>query len=188
MRHVGSFVGARALSCPEACGILVPRPRIEPASPALEGGFLPTGPPGKFQYHCLLSLTLAMLIGQLFSCSFSLGLSISPFNRHSSTCLVEATFWPEFQWTEVLSGLRFLIFSSPCCKQRARDMEETVCLVGGWVDGWVNQHLQVEPIRRRWRQRPVGGWEEVWVVAAAALPQAPVHRDCPSPLPFRSYL
>ena len=35
------------LSCPAACGILVPRPGIEPMSPALEGRFLTTGPPGK---------------------------------------------------------------------------------------------------------------------------------------------
>ena len=32
-----------------ACGILVPRPEIKPVSPALEGGFLTTGPPGKPQ-------------------------------------------------------------------------------------------------------------------------------------------
>ena len=31
----------------EACGILAPRPGIEPASPALEGRLLTTGPPGK---------------------------------------------------------------------------------------------------------------------------------------------
>ena len=42
----------RWLSCPVATkwdlsGILVPRPGIEPMSPALEGGFLTTGPPGK---------------------------------------------------------------------------------------------------------------------------------------------
>ena len=37
------------LSCPEACGILVPQPGIEPASPALEGQFLTYGPPGKSQ-------------------------------------------------------------------------------------------------------------------------------------------
>ena len=30
-----------------ACGILVPRSGIKPASPALEGRFLTTGPPGK---------------------------------------------------------------------------------------------------------------------------------------------
>ena len=32
---------------PEACGILAPRPGIEPVSPALEGGFLTTGPSEK---------------------------------------------------------------------------------------------------------------------------------------------
>ena len=31
----------------EACGILVPQPRIEPARPALEGEVLTTGPPRK---------------------------------------------------------------------------------------------------------------------------------------------
>ena len=41
------FVSACGLSCPEACGILIPQPGIEPASPALEGRFLTTGPPGK---------------------------------------------------------------------------------------------------------------------------------------------
>ena len=49
LEHVDSVVAA--------CGILVPRPGIEPASPALEGGFLTTGPPGKSQGpHFLLIL------------------------------------------------------------------------------------------------------------------------------------
>ena len=39
---------AHGLSCPTACGILVPPPGIKPMSPALEGGFLTTGLPGKF--------------------------------------------------------------------------------------------------------------------------------------------
>ena len=43
----GSVAVARRLSCLTARGILVPRPGIEPVSPALEGGFLTTGPPGK---------------------------------------------------------------------------------------------------------------------------------------------
>ena len=47
LRCAGPVVAARGLSCPAAHGILVPRPGIEPASPALEGGFLTTGPPGK---------------------------------------------------------------------------------------------------------------------------------------------
>ena len=43
----GSVVAARGLSCSAACGILLLRPGIEPVSPALEGRFLTTGPPGK---------------------------------------------------------------------------------------------------------------------------------------------
>ena len=46
----GSVVAERRLSCPMACGILVPRPGIEPESVALVGGFLTTGPPGKSLY------------------------------------------------------------------------------------------------------------------------------------------
>ena len=43
----GSVVAVCTLSRPAACGILVPQPEIEPASPVSEGGFLTTGPPGK---------------------------------------------------------------------------------------------------------------------------------------------
>ena len=38
----GSVAVAQGLSCSAACGILVPGPEIEPASPALQGGFLTT--------------------------------------------------------------------------------------------------------------------------------------------------
>ena len=44
-----SLVVMRRFSCPAAWGILVPRPEMEPTSPALEGRFLTTGPPGKSQ-------------------------------------------------------------------------------------------------------------------------------------------
>ena len=47
LQHAGSLIEAHGLSYPAACGILVPRPGIEPASPALEGGFFTAGPPGK---------------------------------------------------------------------------------------------------------------------------------------------
>ena len=41
-------VGAvRGLSCFKVHGILIPLPGIKPLSPALESGFLTTGPPGK---------------------------------------------------------------------------------------------------------------------------------------------
>ena len=41
-----SIVALR-LNCPVACGLLVPRQGMEPVSPALEGRFLTTGPPGE---------------------------------------------------------------------------------------------------------------------------------------------
>ena len=41
------LVEVHGLSCFPACGILAPQPGIEPAFPALQGGFLNTGPPGK---------------------------------------------------------------------------------------------------------------------------------------------
>ena len=45
--HVGSVAAVHRLSCPEASGISVSWPGIEPMSPALVGRFLTTGPPGK---------------------------------------------------------------------------------------------------------------------------------------------
>ena len=55
LHHAGSFIVvhrsssymACRLSCSMACGILVPQPGIEPASPALQSRFLTTGLPGK---------------------------------------------------------------------------------------------------------------------------------------------
>ena len=38
--------GHEELSCSAPYGILVPQPGIEPTSPAWEGGFLTTAPPG----------------------------------------------------------------------------------------------------------------------------------------------
>ena len=48
-----SAVLVHGLRCPEVCVVLVPGPGIEPMSPALEGGFLTTGPPGKSLYGIL---------------------------------------------------------------------------------------------------------------------------------------
>ena len=42
-----SLAVVHRLSCPVACRILVARPGIELASPALQGEFLTTGPPGE---------------------------------------------------------------------------------------------------------------------------------------------
>ena len=40
-------VAVNRLSFSTECGVLLLRPGIEPTSPALQGGFLTTGPPGK---------------------------------------------------------------------------------------------------------------------------------------------
>ena len=53
---MGSVVVAPELSCPAGCGILVPWPRIEPVSPALEGGLLKPGRWGKSPYQFLSHL------------------------------------------------------------------------------------------------------------------------------------
>ena len=45
--YMGSVAAVCGLSCSAACGSLVPWPGIEPASPALQGGFLINGPPGR---------------------------------------------------------------------------------------------------------------------------------------------
>ena len=42
----GSAVVVNGFSCSQACGIFVPQTSIKSASPALEGGFLTTGPQG----------------------------------------------------------------------------------------------------------------------------------------------
>ena len=57
------FVVAWGLSCPKACGILVPGTGIEPVSPALEGEFLTTGPPGRSLQWCSFEGSLQGLAG-----------------------------------------------------------------------------------------------------------------------------
>ena len=81
LRHTGSLGEVRGLTCPTTCGILVPRPGIEPASPALEGGFFTTGPPGKslaqlflddFLPSCLSESPRRIVFGHLDCSSISL--------------------------------------------------------------------------------------------------------------------
>ena len=47
LRHTDPLIVAGRCSCSKACGILVLWPMMEPKSPALEGRFLTTIPPGK---------------------------------------------------------------------------------------------------------------------------------------------
>ena len=52
--HWVSSVAAHGLSCLVACGFSVAWPGIKPMSPALEGRFLTTGPPGKSSWLLIL--------------------------------------------------------------------------------------------------------------------------------------
>ena len=52
-----AFVEVGGLSCPPACGILVPGPGITHTCPALEGGFLTTGHQGSPMVWSLVMLT-----------------------------------------------------------------------------------------------------------------------------------
>ena len=72
----GSLIMALRLHSSEACGILVPHPGIQPTSPALEGRFLTTGPPGKSPDNCFNILayfiTIFFLYGTLDFFSFTI--------------------------------------------------------------------------------------------------------------------
>ena len=61
--HIGSVVVAHGLSCPAACGMLVPSARTEPMYPALAGGFWATIPPGK-SLTALLSLYFSYTVSE----------------------------------------------------------------------------------------------------------------------------
>ena len=62
-----------------ACGIFVPQPGIKLSSPALQGGFLTTGLPGKALSFCHSLITVPKVPLITLSLSF-------PFPRVSSGC------------------------------------------------------------------------------------------------------
>ena len=53
-QHTDSPVAVRRTSFSAACGILVLRPGVKPVFPALQGGLLITGPPGKSLFRTFL--------------------------------------------------------------------------------------------------------------------------------------
>ena len=86
LRCTSSVVVVHGLSCPAACGILVPWPGIKLASPALEGGFLTTTnrevPPNFF----LIKLFLNTLPHS----------RMIPHTRQSSMSLINCHLYPSF--------------------------------------------------------------------------------------------
>ena len=79
------------LSCPIACGILVPWPGTEPECPALEGVFLTTGPLGKcpsFPVPCPCSPTgIFSINSQVDSCARILDSGSASERTHPNTLL-----------------------------------------------------------------------------------------------------
>ena len=57
--RMGSVIAMCRLSCSATCEMLVLWPAIKPASPALQGGFLTPGPPGKFREYWFLIIKCA---------------------------------------------------------------------------------------------------------------------------------
>ena len=82
-----SVVVALGLSFPVACGILVPRPGIEPTYPALEGGLLTPGPPGKSQFLYFF-LNLFLFLFDLFLALLGLRCCMRAFSSCSERGLV----------------------------------------------------------------------------------------------------
>ena len=83
LRHTGSLFVVHGPSSPVVCGILVPRPGIKPASPALQDGFLTTRQPGK---------SLAFPLARNESCcstpSPAFGFVSVPDYNHSNKCVM----------------------------------------------------------------------------------------------------
>ena len=79
-------VAACGLNCYTACEILVPRPGIESKSPALQGGILTTGPPGK----SLSIWIFKIYVSVLYLCHV---LIISFFFKSLNTCSNISLFW-----------------------------------------------------------------------------------------------
>ena len=65
------------VSCPLACGILVPQPGIQPMYPALECKFLTYGPPGSSEhFFCFLMALIERVRSCQFLCQSSNSLEI----------------------------------------------------------------------------------------------------------------
>ena len=105
-----SLLVVLGLSCSTECGILVPRPGIELASPVLEGGLLTTRPPGKswknilfsdVTFYALVHLPALSCVMKDKTASGSL-LHLQPLGRCSPTGLRYdfPRFWaPQPLWT-----------------------------------------------------------------------------------------
>ena len=82
---------AHRLSSSLACGILVPQPGIEPVFPALQGGILTTGPPGKSQNSSSYRLIYCLLKDPTVS-------SVVFTKLGPLLSSLESPWWPIISW------------------------------------------------------------------------------------------
>ena len=130
----GSLVVARRFSCSTAHEILVPWPGIEPASRALQGKFLTSGPPGE-SHNAVLLTGVTMVYIRLTEITHPPWLTLSPLpiispftpspvpgNHPSTLWIYEPNFW-RFRVRHIM---QYLLFSEwfislnvpqlhPCC-------------------------------------------------------------------------
>ena len=90
---MSSVVVAYGLRCPATCGILVPQPGIKSASPALEGRFFTTGPPGK-SLVSYFRFILFMVQNYCIYISYLTPYLWLAFSHFRALCL------PGFRWTD----------------------------------------------------------------------------------------
>ena len=85
-----SEIVSRRLSCSMAGGILVSQWGIEPESPSSQGGFLTTGPPGKFLKNILSLDNIQTSFDDSISMYWSFSLSSAqgwiPYRTDHTTC------------------------------------------------------------------------------------------------------
>ena len=113
--QMDSLVVVHGLSCPVACGILVPRPGIEPESPPLASGFLTTGPPWGYPPQSLVE-ALAYFLAQKDtpgSPSAFLSPSSNPMSPRSPGSFLEKSISDHHAFTNLLlmEHLLYLQFS-----------------------------------------------------------------------------
>ena len=113
------LVLARRLSYPAACGIFIPQLGTELTSPALKGGFLTTGPPGKscicFIHECESEVKAAQLCLTL----------------PSMDCTVRGILQARI--------LEWVAFPFSRGSSQPRDWTQVSCITGGFFTSWATR-------------------------------------------------
>ena len=84
LRCTGSVVAVSGLNCFVACEILVPQPGVKPTYPALQGGFLTAGPPGK-SLEREFKITMIDMLRDLLEKWYSMKEYVGNLNRKMET-------------------------------------------------------------------------------------------------------